>query len=132
MGCRERLGSPVDPKRWSLETKDPIWGGWSATGSSPFHPPRGPLAAILPLFPRRVQFPIPLGLNLLLMPGEHVRGRDVADGAVQTHVVVMLWVTPHQTKRIFERERSSGTKGFPFEGFVPTSDFAVRLRVMGR
>jgi hypothetical protein len=37
-----------------------------------FHPSRGPLAAILPLFPRRLQFPIPLGLNLLLMPGEHV------------------------------------------------------------
>jgi hypothetical protein len=40
------------------------------TGSNPFHPSRRPLAAILPLFPRRVQLPIPLGLNLLLMPGE--------------------------------------------------------------
>jgi hypothetical protein len=28
----------------------------------------------LPLFPRRLQLPIPLGLNLLLMPGEHVCG----------------------------------------------------------
>jgi hypothetical protein len=35
---------------------------------------RGPLAAILPLFPRRLHFPIPIGLNLLLVPGE--RGRD--------------------------------------------------------
>jgi hypothetical protein len=42
------------------------------SGSNPFHPSRRPLAAILPLFPRRVQLPIPLGLNLLLMPGEHV------------------------------------------------------------
>jgi hypothetical protein len=33
---------------------------------------RGLLAAILPLFPRRLQLPIPLGLNLLLVPGEHV------------------------------------------------------------
>ena len=40
------------------------------TGSDPFHPSRGPLAAILPLFPLRVQLPIRLGLNLLLMPGE--------------------------------------------------------------
>jgi hypothetical protein len=32
---------------------------------------RCPLAAILPLLPRRIQLPIPLGLNLLLMPGEH-------------------------------------------------------------
>ena len=44
---------------------------------------RGPLAAILPLFPRRLQLPIPVGLNLLLMPGEHVLWRDVADGAVR-------------------------------------------------
>jgi hypothetical protein len=38
------------------------------------HPSGGPLAAILPLFPRRLQFPIPVGLNLLLMPGEYVFG----------------------------------------------------------
>ena len=29
-------------------------------------------------------------LNLLMMPGEHVLWRDVADRAVQTNVVVML------------------------------------------
>jgi hypothetical protein len=45
---------------------------WSANRSNPFHPPRGPLAAILPLFSCRFQFPIALGLYLLLMPGEHV------------------------------------------------------------
>ena len=67
-----------------------------------FHPSRGLLATNLPLFPRRLQLPIPLGLNLLLMPGEHVLRRDVSDGAVQTHVVVMLHVTLHQTPRIFE------------------------------
>jgi len=38
------------------------------TGSNPFHPSRRRLAAILPLFLRRVQLPIPLGLNILLMP----------------------------------------------------------------
>jgi hypothetical protein len=53
------------------------------TGSNPFHSSRGALAAILPLFPRRLQLPIPVGLNLLLMPGEHVLRRDVADGAVR-------------------------------------------------
>src|SRR5215472_11186721 len=45
-----------------------------------------PLAAILPLFLRPVQLPIPLGLNLLLMPGEHVLWSDVADGTVQANV----------------------------------------------
>src|ERR1019366_8457245 len=49
------------------------------TGSNPFHPSRGPLAAILPLFPRRLQFPILFGLNLMLMPGEHVLRRDVSE-----------------------------------------------------
>jgi hypothetical protein len=39
------------------------------------------LAAIFPLFPRRLQFPIPVGQNLLPMPVEHVLRRDVADGA---------------------------------------------------
>jgi hypothetical protein len=64
------------------------------------HPPGGLLAAMLPLFPGRFQFPISLGLNLLLMSGEHVFWRDIADGAVQTLVVVMLDVTLDQTPRI--------------------------------
>jgi hypothetical protein len=33
----------------------------------------------------------PFGLNLLLMPGEHVLWCDVPDCAVQTNVVVMLY-----------------------------------------
>ena len=60
------------------------------TGNNQFHPSRGPLAAIHPLFPRRVQLPIPLGVNLLLMPGEHVLRRDVANGAVQTNRISNL------------------------------------------
>ena len=45
---------------------------WSAN-RNPFRPSRGPLAAILQLFPRRrLQSQIPVGLNLLLMPGKHV------------------------------------------------------------
>ena len=46
-------------------------------GSNPYHRSCGPLAAILPLFSCRLQFPIPLGLNFLLMPGEHFLRRDV-------------------------------------------------------
>jgi hypothetical protein len=42
------------------------------TGSNPFHPSRGLSPAILPLFLRRLQFPIAVGLNLLLMSGEYV------------------------------------------------------------
>ena len=77
----------------------------SSAPDEPAGPPvasRDVLAMNLPLFPRSLQLPIPLGLNLLLMPGEHVLRRDVSDGAVQTHVIVMLHVTPHQTPYIFE------------------------------
>jgi hypothetical protein len=65
---------------------------------NPFHRSRGPLATNLPLFPRRLQLPIPLGLNLLLMPGEHVLRRGVSDGAVQSHIVVML----HDPRKLAE------------------------------
>jgi len=47
-------------------------------GSNPFHRSPGPLVAIFPLFPRRFQFPTPVGLNLLLMSGEHMLRRDIA------------------------------------------------------
>src|ERR1700675_3744820 len=66
------------------------------TGSNPFHPSRRPLAAILPLSLRRVQLPIPLGLNLLLMPGEHVLLRHVTDLAVQPEIVVSLHILLNQ------------------------------------
>ena len=45
----------------------------------------------------------------MLMPGEHVIRRDVADGAVQADVVVMVYVTLNQTPRILQRQRRSGT-----------------------
>jgi len=58
-----------------LAIQDDLNGAWPElwkyrrqTASNPFHPS--------PLFPRRFQLPIPLGLNLLLMPGEHVPRRD--------------------------------------------------------
>ncbi len=58
---------------------------------------RGRLATNLPLLPRRLQLPIPVGVNLLLTPGEHVLRRDVADRTVQADVVVMLDLALHQT-----------------------------------
>jgi hypothetical protein len=71
------------------------------------------LTAILPLFPRPIQLPVPLGLNLLLMPAEHVLWRDVADGGLQTNIVVMLYVTLTRC-RIFERQRRA-RDALPFE-----------------
>jgi hypothetical protein len=42
------------------------------TGSNLFHRSRGPLEALLPLFSCRLQFQIPVALNLLLLPAEPV------------------------------------------------------------
>jgi hypothetical protein len=66
-----------------------LWTDCRPTGSNPFHRLGGPLAAILPLFPRRFQFPIPVGLNLLLMPGEHVLRRDGTAANLQSSAVVV-------------------------------------------
>jgi 2-keto-3-deoxy-galactonokinase len=52
-------------------------------------------------------------VNLLLMPGEHVVWRDVPDGAVQTHVVVMLYVT------LIRRRASSSDSGVPGPNALP-------------
>ena len=61
---------------------------------------RSLLPTNLPLLSRRLQLPVPLGVDLLLTPGEHVLRRDVANRAVQTDVVVMLDVAFHQMPEI--------------------------------
>jgi len=49
---------------------------------------RGRLATNLPLLSRRLQLPIPVGVDLLLTPGEHILRRDVADRTVAVCVIV--------------------------------------------
>jgi hypothetical protein len=75
------------------------------TRRNPFHPSRGPLAAILPRFLRRLQLPGPLSPVHLLMPGEHLIRPDPAKTVVQTNVVGMLCVTLYQIPRIFKPAR---------------------------
>src|SRR5947209_364988 len=48
-------------------------------------------------------FSVPLRVDLLLSPSEHVRPCDVAGGAVQPDVVVVVHVSAYQTPRIFKR-----------------------------
>jgi hypothetical protein len=57
----------------------------------------GLLATNLPLLPRRLQLPVALRVDLLLPPRQHVLRRDVARGAVQPEVVVVVHVSAHQT-----------------------------------
>jgi hypothetical protein len=74
-------------------------------GGNPFHPSLGPLAAILPLVVRRVQLSIPLGSNVLLMPGEHVLRRHATDRAAQPEVVVSVPILLNQAFCILQRQR---------------------------
>src|ERR1700674_1350313 len=100
-GAPRVVGNP------EVEIRRPI--GRDCTGSvafsriratGPFCSSRGLLAATLPLFPRRRQLPIPPGMDLLLMPGEHVLRRDAVDGAVQADAAVMPHVSLHQMQRL--------------------------------
>src|ERR1039458_5457355 len=59
----------------------------------------GLLPTDLPLASGRSQLPVALSVDLLLVAGEHVLRRDVADGTVQADVVVML-ATYACTKRM--------------------------------
>src|ERR1017187_4635020 len=97
-----------------------------------FRSSRGLPAATLPLSPGRFQLSISLSMDLLLPPRQHVLRRDVADGTVQTDVVVVLDVALHQTPRIFQRQWRSRPDALSFERFVPPFDLAVRLGIVGR
>jgi hypothetical protein len=68
---------------------------------------------------------MPLGLNLLLVPGEHVLWSDVADGTVQANVVVMLHITLYQAPCIFQRQRRSRPNALAFQRLVPALNLAV-------
>ena len=98
----------------------------------PFHQSRGPLATILPMFPRRCQLAVAFGVDLLLAPGQHVGRRDEADRAVQAHGVVVIHVLLNQPPRILRRQRRSRPDALAFQRFVPALDFSVRLRIVGR
>ena len=71
-------------------------------------------------------------MDLLLAPGEHVLRRDVANGTVQTDIVVMFHVTLHKPPRILQRQRRSRPDALSFERFVPTFNFSVRLGIVRR
>ncbi len=75
---------------------------------------RSLLPTNLPPFSRLLQLPIPLGMELLLTPGEHVLRRNVARGAVQSEVVVILDVTLHHPPRILQRQRRSRPDALSF------------------
>ena len=97
--------------------------------NSPFRPLAGAaVAAPASLF----EFAVALRVDFIPAAGEHVCGRDIADGAVQAHVVVVIDVVADQAPRIVQRQRRAGPDAFLFERFVPAFDFAVGLRIIRR
>src|SRR5713101_3405351 len=85
---------------------------------------RSLLPTNLPLLSRRLQLPIPIGVNLLLSARQHVLWCDVAGGTVQANVVVMLDVALHQTPCIVQRQRRSRPDALSLERFVPAFDLS--------
>lgn len=63
---------------------------------------------------------------------EAVLWGDEADGAVQTHVVVMVDELAGDAPGVLEVERGLGTDGLLFEGAMEALEFTVALRIMGR
>jgi hypothetical protein len=76
------------------------------------------------------QFAIALVEDLLLSSGEHVCGRDVADGAVESSGVVMLDEVANDAASFFERQGNAGADAFALERLVPSFDLAVGLRIV--
>src|SRR3954449_1352923 len=68
-------------------------------------PPRSSgrmLATALPLLSGRFPLAVTFGVDLLLSPRQHILRCDVAGGAVQTDVVVMLHVAFDQMPSLFQ------------------------------
>ena len=106
-----------------LQTRRPVVVKWLIVEWPDSVSPRL-LPTNLSLLSRLLQLPIPLSMDLVLTPGEPVLRRDVADGTVQTDVVVMLDVARHQSPCIFQRQWRSRPDALSFERFVPAFDFS--------
>jgi hypothetical protein len=64
-------------------------------------------------------------MDLSPTSGEHVPRRDVADGAVQADVAVMLDASLDQTPGILQRQGRSRPDALSFERSVPTFDLGL-------
>ena len=90
------------------------------------------LAYLFAAFAGLSQFAVALVKDLLVTAVEFGLGRDVADGAMQTDVVVMGDVIRHDPSGIVEREGHQDTDAFALDGLVPAFDLAVGLGIVGR
>ena len=72
------------------------------------------LPAKLSLTTCLLQLSIPCSMDLDLSTGEHIVRRDIADGTMQAHGVVVIHVVLNQTQRIFPGQWCKGPNAFRF------------------
>src|SRR4029453_2284473 len=90
------------------------------------------LTLLFPPFPRRLQLPVALGEDGLVTTLELGLRRDVADGAVQPHRIVMLDVPRHHPPRVLQTQGRLGADTVALDGAVEAFDLAVALGVVRR
>ena len=88
------------------------------------------LTTLAPLLPRRFLFLITLSPDLLLPAREFVSRSDIADGAVETLLVVVGGESSHQGLCLGESLRACGTNGRCLDRLVESFDLPVGLRVV--
>ena len=124
------MSPPGYPSAWLHPCRARFRFTWQSHCSLKF-PAAGSRPALFSLFARLLQFAISRRMDLRLPPGQHVRWRDVADGAVKAHRVVVLHVLLDEPLPILLRQRRARPDALPFERFVPALDLPIRLRENG-
>ena len=77
------------------------------------------------------EFGVSLGLDRFGAALEFVAGRDIADGAVQALVIIMVHKTGDDLAGVIQRQGRLRADTGAFNGFVITFQFAVALGVVG-
>ena len=100
-------------------------------GSNPFHPSRGPLAAVLPPFPRCLELPIPLCLNLVLMPAQPISAACFLEcGGLTPLFLFFARHSPLATRHLFILSLAEGPlpppPACPARAFISQRRFTLR------
>ena len=70
------------------------------------------------LFPRLLQFPFAFRLDFRRPSSHHVTGRDIANGTVQPHIVVVVDQPVYHPLRVFEARQFPSAQQFVLQRVV--------------
>src|SRR5205085_8459161 len=108
------MSPPGYPSAWLHPCRARFCFTWQCHFNS-FGLRRLSLPAFFPLLARFFQFAIPRRKNLGLVPRQHIRRRDISDGTVQSHGVVVVHILLDEFQRVLLRQRRSRPDAFCFE-----------------